>query len=132
MNKNSLRSIGIIGALASLAGIGRHFGNEPLIDLSRTPDDPPPSPNAFLNWLRGAEKRKGKQHPGTYRGCKKNKFAHMSRQRLRHAAKKAITEEVRGKFQLPRRILRAIVRTRVNREWMNFGKRTYSRREATA
>jgi hypothetical protein len=120
MNKNSLRSIGIMGALASLAG------------LSRMPDDPPPSPNAFLNWLRGAEKRKGKHHRGTYRGCRKDRFAHVSRQRLRHAAKKAITEEVRAKFQLPRRILRAIVRTRVNREWMNFGKRTYSRREVIA
>jgi hypothetical protein len=119
-----------MGALASLAGIGRHFGNEPLIDLSRTPDDP--SPNGFLNWLRGGERRKGKQHPGSYVGCPKDKFAHVSRQQLRHKAKRAITEEMRYKFQLPRRILRAIVRTRVNHEWMNFGKRTYSRREVTA
>jgi hypothetical protein len=126
-------SLGLIGALAQLAGLGRHFGNEPLIDLSRATVDPPPPPssNAFLNWIRGADRRKGRQHPGSYVGCKKNKFAHMSRQRIRHEAKRAITERM-CHYQLPRRILRAIIRTRVNREWMNFGKRTYSRREAIA
>jgi hypothetical protein len=117
MNKNSLRSIGIMGALASLAGVGRY-------NRSLNPLD-------FLKRLIQREKGKRRQHPGTYVGCKKNKFAHMSRQRIRHAAKTAITKQVREQFALPRRILRAIVRTRVNREWADFGKRTYSRREAT-
>lgn len=65
--------------------------------------------------LRG--KRKAQQHPGTYVGCKKDKFASMTRQRRRAEATKKIMAEVKAQFQLPRRVLRAIVRTRVNRDW---------------
>jgi hypothetical protein len=118
LDKNSARSIGIMGALASMAGVG-------LFNRVLNPVD------ILKRLVYGKkDKRKGSQQPGTYRGCKKDKFAHMSRQRVRHAAKQAITEEVKAKFQLPRRILRAIVRTRVNREWLNFGTLTYSRRES--
>jgi hypothetical protein len=117
-NKKVFMIGGMMSALASLAGSGFQGLFNPLHALERL--------------IHGRQRRKARQHPGSYRGCKKNKFAHMSRQRLRHIAKKAIMEEVRYKFQLPRRVLRAIVRTRVNREWMNFGKRTYSLREVTA
>lgn len=99
MNRNSLRSAYIVGQLAAMAGLGRHLIRQhiqPLIQRA---------------------KRKGQQHPGSYRGCRKDKFASMTRQRRRVAATKKIMAEVRGKFNLPRRVMRAVVRTRVNREW---------------
>lgn len=102
-----------MGALASLAGVGRF--------------NPFLNPIDILKRLYGAkDKRKRPTASRTYRGCKKDKFASMSRQRVRHAAKKAITEEIRYKFQLPRRILRAIVRTRVQREWKQYDLSSYT------
>jgi hypothetical protein len=106
----------IIGVLGALTGIGRH------------------SVNTFLDSLhrRLSRKRTGLQHPGTYRGCRANKFATMTRQRIRAEARHEITKDVRSKFLLPRRILRAIVRTRVNREWRDHGTVERIVREATA
>ncbi|HWF05559.1 MAG TPA: hypothetical protein VHA06_17870 [Candidatus Angelobacter sp.] len=78
----------------------------------------PPTLVNLASFFGRKRKHKGTQHPGSYVGCPKGKYDDKNtRQRRRARATATIMKEVRGKFDLPRRIARSIVRTRVNREW---------------
>ena len=109
MNSNLLlRTIGVLGSLACAAGLGR-FSPALAHDFPRT--------------LRKAMRVRD-QHPGTYIGCKRpQKFATVTRQRMRRTAQIMITEQLRAQYGgEPRRILRDMARVRARREWLNFGK----------